>query len=94
MGVKFFEPASITFPNIDDMPPGSEADIWSLDPESGLFVIVGVGRVSADGQRIETVSGGIRAADWHAPAPPHPDGEGQGDEPNCGCGATAETGSA
>ena len=30
-------------------------------------------QVSPDGQRIETIEGGIRAADWHATSPPGPD---------------------
>ena len=69
-GVRFLIPVPITFPNVDGLPPGEEVDIWSLDPELGEFAIVGTGQVSADGSRIETVSGGIRAADWHAAMPP------------------------
>jgi len=65
VGVTFAAPVPITFPNIDQLPPNSETDIWSLDPATGGFVVVGTGRVSADGSVIETVSGGIRAADWH-----------------------------
>ena len=77
VGVRFAQPVPITFPNVDGLLAGTEADIWSIDPEQGEFVVVGKGRVTSDGQRIETVSGGIRAADWHAPAPPPPD------EPEC-----------
>jgi len=65
VGVTFSTPVPITFPNIDNLPPGTEVDIWSLDAETGTFVIVGTGLVSPDGTRIETISGGIRAADWH-----------------------------
>lgn len=72
VGVTFSPPAPISFPNFDNLPPGSETDLWSLDPELGQFAIVGTGRVSADGERIETISGGIVAADWHAPPPPPP----------------------
>jgi hypothetical protein len=72
VGVTFATPVPITFPNIDNLPPGSETDLWSLDPEQGIFVVVGTGRVSADGQRIETISGGVRAADWHFDLPPNP----------------------
>ena len=71
-GVRFLEPVPITFPNIDNLPAGSEVDIWSLDPDAGEFTIVGVGEVSADGASIVTVSGGIRAADWHLLIPPLP----------------------
>ena len=72
VGVTFDPPAPITFPNFDNLPPGSETDLWSLDPELGQFAIVGTGQVSADGERIETISGGIIAADWHGPPPPPP----------------------
>jgi len=54
VGVTFDPPAPITFPNFDNLPPGSGTDLWSLDPESWQFVVVGTGQVSADGQRIET----------------------------------------
>ena len=62
--------------NLDNYPPGSELDLWSLDPDTGVFVIVGLGRVSADGLTIETIDGGVRAADWHLVVPPRVD-EGQ-----------------
>ncbi|WP_022949298.1 Ig-like domain-containing protein [Methylohalobius crimeensis] len=55
-GTRFSQPVPITFPNIDHLPPGSETDIWSLD-ETGHFAVTGRGRVSADGRRIETVTG-------------------------------------
>ncbi|MBI1928691.1 hypothetical protein HYR99_31160 [Candidatus Poribacteria bacterium] len=70
VGVTFATPVPITFPNIDNLMPGSEVDIWSLDPETGTFVVVGTGQVTADGARIETISGGVRAADWHMALPP------------------------
>ncbi|NIR29050.1 MAG: hypothetical protein GWN84_06985, partial [Gammaproteobacteria bacterium] len=72
VGVTFATPVPITFPNIDGLAPGTETDIWSLDPETGTFVVVGIGQVSADGTLIETISGGIRAADWHFAIPPPP----------------------
>ena len=72
VGVVFSQPVPITFPNTDDLPPGYEADIWSLDPTTGAFAIVGKVRVTANGESMETVEGGIRRADWHlaAPIPP------------------------
>ncbi len=75
VGVTFATPVPITFPNIDNLTPGSEVDIWSLDPTTGTFVVVGTGQVTADGARIETIAGGVRAADWHAALPPAPNGE-------------------
>ena len=56
VGVSFANPIPITFPNIDGVTPGSETDIWSLDPEAGTFVVVGTGVVSGDGSVITTVS--------------------------------------
>lgn len=70
VGVTFDQPVPLTFPNTDNLPPGTETDIWSLDPELGAFVIVGTGKVSPDGQWINTISGGVRAADWHLTLPP------------------------
>jgi RHS repeat-associated protein len=72
VGVRFDPPAPITFPNVDSLSPGSEINLWSLDPETGSFVIVGRGRVSDDGAVIETISGGIHAADWHFLLPQAP----------------------
>jgi RHS repeat-associated protein len=69
VGVTFATPVPITFPNTNQLAPGSELDIWSLDPAIGQFVVVGLARVSADGQTIETISGGIVSATWHAMLP-------------------------
>ena len=73
VGVTFATPIPLTAPNIDNMPPGSELDFLSLDPETGLFKVVGTGRVSADGSVIETISGGIVSATWHCYCPPDGD---------------------
>ncbi|MFB3076521.1 MAG: PKD domain-containing protein, partial [Lysobacterales bacterium] len=81
VGVIFDPPVAITFPNIDNLAPGNEVDIWSLEPASGQFVIVGTGEVSADGTELNTISGGVRAADWHMSIPPKPDRSGKGDPP-------------
>jgi len=65
VGVTFDTPVPITLPNIDNLLPDAVLDIWSLDPESGQFVVVGRGEVSPDGSQVETTVGGVRAADWH-----------------------------
>ena len=72
-GILFSTPAQISFPNSDALPSGAEVDIYSIDPDSGVFVVTGRGRVSTDGAKIETISGGIRGATWHFPSPPPPD---------------------
>ena len=61
----FSEPAPLTLPNRSEFPPGMETDLWSINPNSGVFEIVGTGRVSDDGSVIETISGGIRSSSWH-----------------------------
>ena len=73
MGVSFDPPAPLTFPNIENFPPGSTTNLWSIDPGTGTFIVVGTGEVSADGSRIETIQGGVRAADWQAVTGPPPD---------------------
>jgi len=82
VGISFTTPAPITFPNIDGLAPGSEVDIWSLDPDTGEFTIVGVGQVTPDGTQIVTISGGIIATDWHFTLPPGPPAD-PDDDPDC-----------
>lgn len=87
VGVSFTTPAPITFPNFDNLDPGSEVDIWSLDPDTGQFIVVGVGQVTPDGTQIVTISGGIIRTDWHFPLPPgSPPGPPAGPGPGPGCG--------
>ncbi len=66
----FTDPAELTLPNRGGYPPGTLMDLWSINPETGDFDKVGQGQVSADGLRIETVSGGIRNSSWHLFVPP------------------------
>ena len=94
VGITFATPVPITFPNLDQLPVGNEVDIWSLDPATGAFSIVGTGEISADGQSLVTISGGVRAADWHGLIPPSCDGGVLADAPNCACGLTKPAGSA
>ena len=71
-GVRFNPPARLTFPNTDNMPPGSDLNLWSLSPDTGTFSIVGKMVVSGDGQSIITVEGGVTASAWHFPLPTSP----------------------
>jgi RHS repeat-associated protein len=68
----FTTPAPLSLPN-PGYPPGTIMDLWSINPNTGFFDIVGVGRVSPDGSVIDTVSGGIRNSSWHFFTPPPPD---------------------
>jgi len=75
----FSTPAPLSFPNTAGWAPQSLMDLWSINPVTGEFEIVGAMRVSADGKSIDTISGGIRNSSWHAPAPPPPSNEPSGD---------------
>jgi RHS repeat-associated protein len=66
-GIRFNPPARLTFPNADGIPPGNELNLWSLSPDTGTFNIVGKTVVSADGQSLVTVEGGVSASAWHFP---------------------------
>ncbi len=61
----FETPAPLTLPNRAGHAPGTEMILWSINPVTGQFDQVGVGRVSDDGALIETISGGIRNSSWH-----------------------------
>jgi RHS repeat-associated protein len=66
----FNTPALLTLPNKAGYIPGLVMDLWSINPNTGLFDKVGVGKVSANGSVIETISGGIKNSSWHFFAPP------------------------
>jgi Bacterial Ig-like domain len=61
----FNPPALLTLPNRGNNAPGTLLDLWSINPATGLFDIVGQGQVSANGLEINTISGGIRNSSWH-----------------------------
>ncbi|MBE7500481.1 MAG: VCBS repeat-containing protein [Verrucomicrobiales bacterium] len=72
VGLTFATPIRLTLPNVDNFAPGTLMDLWSLDAGTGQFVVVGAGRVSPDGRNVETISGGVRASDWHGFVGPPP----------------------
>jgi RHS repeat-associated protein len=63
--MKFTTPAPLTLPNRSGYAPGQILDLWSINPTSGVFEIVGKCQVSADGSVINTIEGGIRNSSWH-----------------------------
>ena len=77
VGIRFANPLQVTFPNSNNLAPGSTTELYSLS-EQGGFEQVGVGRVSSDGQRIELIAGGIRATTWHFFLDPTPEFQGMG----------------
>lgn len=64
-GITMATPAPITLPNTDNLPPGNEFDLWSLSPDTGTFYVAGRMRVSANGSKLETISGGVGKTAWH-----------------------------
>ena len=68
----FTTPAPLNLPNLAGYPAGTEMNLWSINPITGLFDNVGLGIVSADGSVVETVSGGVRNSSWHFFTPPPP----------------------
>ena len=84
VGVAFATPVPLTFPNTDQVPAGNDMHLWSLLATEGRFAVVGRGAVSANGQSINTVAGGVRAADWHFFIPPQPMASGPLSERRCG----------
>jgi hypothetical protein len=69
-GIAFTTPGPITLPNTDNLPVGNEFDLWSLSPDTGTFYVAGRMKVSADGSKLETLSGGVRKTAWHFALPP------------------------
>ena len=65
----FTTPAPIRFPNTAGYAPGEILDLWSINPLTGEFEIVGEMQVSSDGSVVNTIDGGIRNSSWHFPAP-------------------------
>ena len=36
-GARFNPAASLTLPNLDNLPVGTEVDVWGLDPATGAY---------------------------------------------------------
>ncbi|MEC7276660.1 MAG: RHS repeat-associated core domain-containing protein [Bdellovibrionota bacterium] len=68
-GIRFTKPASITYPNLDQLEPGEEIGIIQMNDRTGQFEVVAQGVVSDDGRLIRTVSGGLINTSWGG-APP------------------------
>ncbi len=81
----FTTPAPMTFPNTAGWAPGTLMDLWSINPVTGQFDDAGDMRVSADGLKIETISGGVRNSSWHLPTPQPRDPKDETKPPECPC---------
>lgn len=86
VGVRFDTPIRVTFPNLDNLPSGSQLDLWAVNPDTGTFDRVGVG--TASGNVILTSVGGLSVASWFAfiSFEPTTDGSDNNNENhNCNC---------
>ena len=61
----FDVPAEITFPNLEGLAPGEQAQIFSFDHDKGEWELIGTGTVSPDGLSIVSDGGVIQAPGWH-----------------------------
>ncbi len=91
----FTTPTPLSLPNRGGYAPATILDLWSINPVTGEFDKVGIGQVSADGNVIDTISGGIRNSSWHFFDPPPPTGPKNDPDPrnkepggDGGCGDT------
>ena len=63
------QPLPITFPNVQQAPPGSVADLYFFDLKAGAWAIWGTGTVSQDGTQIVSDPGfGLPRFAWHGTA--------------------------
>jgi YD repeat-containing protein len=62
--VSFSSPATVTLPNRAGYTAGTKLELWALSAATGTFAKVGEGQVSADGQTVTTISGGISGSTW------------------------------
>ena len=49
------EPVPISFPNLEQQPPGSRVYIFGLNNDTGEFEKVGEALVSADGKTVDSI---------------------------------------
>ena len=80
------QPLPITFPNVQQAPPGSSANLYFFDLAVGRWAVWGTGTVSADGRSIVSDAGfGLPRFAWHFPfSSPTGDEPGGGHHPGGG----------
>lgn len=65
-GTNLMAPASVKFPNLEHLPPGTKSALFSFNHDSGRFEFAGSMTVSSDGIFVVTDGGtGIPAPGWH-----------------------------
>ena len=95
--MSFLQPAPLALPNTAGYGPGARMNLWSINPTTGAFEIVGLGEVNAAATMIETIQGGVNNSSWHFFAFESADPDFGTDPHNldqgCGCqGTDGETG--
>jgi hypothetical protein len=74
-GTIFDPPAPMCIPNLDALPPGQKAEMYSFDHDMGQFVSIGPGTVSDDGLSLCSDPGiGLLKGGWHCGGNPQPTG--------------------
>lgn len=101
-GVTYPEPVPISFPNVEDFPPGSRMDFFALNHETGEMEKIGEGLVSSDGKTIDSIGGIVKSNSWHGTVPQEVDANStkeekvseskNGDKDCSGCAIDKETG--
>ena len=78
-GIRYTNPVPVSFPNVENFPPGSEMDFFGLNHDTGAFERIGRGFVSADGKTVDSDGGIVRENSWHGMVPVAATG-GQGEQ--------------
>ncbi|ODS24406.1 hypothetical protein AB835_03655 [Candidatus Endobugula sertula] len=71
-GVTYPEPVPISFPNVENFPPGSRMDMFALNHDTGQMEKIGEGLVSANGKTVDSIGGVVRSNSWHGITPQVP----------------------
>jgi hypothetical protein len=85
----FTTPATLTLPNIFNLPPGSNANLLTFDYTTGRLEVDGTCTVSADGKTVTTDPGsGVTKIGWHSltPAGSQTGNSPTGSAPDCSIG--------
>lgn len=71
LNVQFDPPAPVSFPNVDNITPGTITEIFTLSYASGTFIRTGRGLVQEDGRLVRSLPNeGITQGGWHLTPPP------------------------
>lgn len=60
----------VTFPNTEGLASNNLVDLFSVDHQTGEFIVMG--QMQVQGNQIVTISGGLQGGSWHCWCPPPP----------------------